>query len=100
MAMTIFLTLNALGVIFLLYVLAHFWLEGRRPKTRALRYAEEMGRRDWAEVAVVTHPISHSAQGGLSVIPFRPMDQYGEKSALEITLVQGSQAPIKRFSTR
>jgi len=100
MAMTIFLTLNALGVIFLLYVLAHFWLEARQPKTKALRYAEEMGRRDWAEVAVVTHPISHSAQGGLSVIPFRPMDQYGEKSALGVNPVRGSEAPVKRFSTR
>jgi hypothetical protein len=79
--MTIFLALNGLGVFFLLYVLAHFWKEGRRSQQLARKYAAEFERRDIADVIVVTHPISHSAQGGLSVIPFRPRDRYGDKTA-------------------
>jgi hypothetical protein len=30
--MTIFLVLNGMGVIFLLYVLANFWKDGHQPK--------------------------------------------------------------------
>ena len=75
MAMTIFLVLNGLGVIFLLYVLANFWKEGQRSKNDARKYAMEFERRDWADVFVVTHPISHSAQGGVSVIPFQSRDR-------------------------
>ena len=81
MVMTIFMALNGLGVAFLLYVLANFWKEGRRPENNARKYATEFEQRDWADVVVITHPISHSAQGGISVIPFRPLDRYGDKHA-------------------
>ena len=67
MAMTIFFLLNGMGVVFLLYVLANFWKEGHRPKSNARKYATEYGRRDWADVFVVTHPISHCCPGR----PFR-----------------------------
>jgi hypothetical protein len=71
MAMNIFLLLSGLGVVFLLHVLAGFWKEGDRSVNNARKYAAEFGERNWYEVAVMTHPISHSAQGGLSVIPFQ-----------------------------
>ena len=69
MAVTIFLLLNGLGVIFLLYVLARFWNEGRRQEYTTRQSTTEFLRSDAADVFVVTHPISHSACGGLSVIP-------------------------------
>lgn len=72
MAMTIFFVLNGSGVVFLLYVLAKFWNDGHRPRNKARKYAVGLGRRDWADVIVITHPISQAAQGGLSVIPFPP----------------------------
>jgi len=84
MVMTIFLVLNGLGIAFLLYVLANFWKEGHRPENNAREYETEFERRDWADVAVITHPISHSAQGGVSVIPFRPSDRYGDKPARRV----------------
>jgi hypothetical protein len=84
MAMTIFFLLNGMGVVFLLYVLANFWKEGHRPMNNAPKYAAEYGRRDWANAVVVTHPISNSAQGRLSVIPFRPRDRYSDKPARRV----------------
>ena len=84
MAMTIFFLLNGMGVVFLLYVLAKFWKEGHRPNNNARKYGEGYGQRDWANVIVVTHPISHSAQGGLSVNPFRLGDRYSNKPARRV----------------
>jgi len=71
MATTIFLLLNGLGVVFLLYVLANFWKEGRRPMKEECNDVMEFRGRNWADVVVVTHPISLTAQGGVSVIPFQ-----------------------------
>ncbi len=79
MVMTIFLVLNGLGVVFLLYVLANFWKEGHRPENDARELESNFDEGDWADVAVITHPISHSAQGGVSVVPFRTRDQYSGK---------------------
>jgi hypothetical protein len=100
MAMTIFYLLNGLGVVFLLYVLANFWKEGRRPKNNARRYATEFGRHEWTEMIVVTHPISHFAQGGLSVIPFRELGRYSDKSAHGMTPCGTPKVPARRISTR
>ncbi len=100
MAMTIFLVLNGLGVVFLLYVLANFWKEGRRPKNNARKCAAEFGRGDWSDVVVMTHPLSHSAQGGLSVIPFQARDRYSDKPAHRTTANGTPKAPVRRFSTR
>jgi hypothetical protein len=68
--MTIFLVLNGLSVAFLVYVLLKFRKEGRRSKMNGRPVEEFLPRRS-AEVIVVTHPISHTAQGGLSVIPMQ-----------------------------
>jgi hypothetical protein len=101
MAITIFLVLNGLGVVFLLYVLEQFWKEGHRPTDTDRKYASDFGRRDWSQVVVVTHPVSHSAQGGLSVIPFRVRNRTladapdrgpADSQAMEI--------PTRRISTR
>jgi hypothetical protein len=70
MALNIFLILNGLGVVFLLYVLANFLKEGHRPTGDRDGVMEYRGR-DRAGVFVVTHPISLFAQGGVSVIPFQ-----------------------------
>jgi hypothetical protein len=100
MAITIFLLLNGMGVVFLLYVLANFWKEGHRPNNNARKYASEYAWRDWANVVVVTHPISHSAQGGLSVIPFRARGRYSDKSSHSTTSYGKSEVPVRRISTR
>jgi hypothetical protein len=100
MAMTIFLLLNGLGVVFLVYVLANFWNEGRQPKSNARKYASEFGRRDWINVVVVAHPISHNAQGGLSVIPFRVPDRNSDRQAQTMVLNGTPDAPVRRFSTK
>lgn len=71
MAMTIFFLLNGMGLVFLLYVLANFWLDGRREQDAERRYAKDFMPKGIADVFVVTHPISHNAQGGLAVIPIR-----------------------------
>jgi hypothetical protein len=101
MAMTIFLVLNGLGVVFLLYVLANFWKEGHRPKKNARKYAAEFGSRDWVDVVVVTHPISHSAQGGLSVIPFpAPTPEIGGQSVHRPATREAIELRPRRISTR
>ena len=101
MAMTIFFMLNGMGVAFLLYVLANFWKEGHRPKSNARKYATEFGRRDWADVIVVTHPISHSAQGGLSVIPFQARGQELRGKPSRGAISRGTvEVPVGRISTR
>jgi len=98
--MKIFLLLNGLGVVFLLYVLVNFWREGHQPKNAARKYAMEFGR-DWADVVVVTHPISHSAQGGVSVIPFQARDRGLNDKPVDRAPSYGSPAmPERRFSTR
>lgn len=100
MAMTIFLVLNGMGIVFLLYVLANFWKEGHRPRNNARKYAAEFGRRDWAAVLVVTHPISHGAQGSLSVVPFRVRGRFSDKPISRASSDETSEAPVGRFSTR
>jgi hypothetical protein len=99
--MTIFLILNGLGVIFLLYVLANFWKEGRRPVDKARKYERKLRRWDWDDVAVVTHPISTCAQGGLSVISFQTRRRahradvnHPEAAARELI-----EMPLKRIPT-
>jgi hypothetical protein len=100
MAMTIFYLLNGLGVVFLLYVLANFWKEGQRPKNDARKDTAELGRRDWADVIVVTFPISHSAQGGLSVLPFPGRDRESDNSAHRTPSDGTPELTVRRSSTR
>ena len=100
MAMTIFFLLNGMGVVFLLYVLVNFWKEGHRQKKNARKYAAEFGRRDWADVNVVTHPISRSAHGGFSVIPFHARDRnLGGKPAHRTAAREAIEIPVRRIST-
>ena len=68
-AMTIFLILNGLSVVFLVYVLLKFWREGRRMRRRA-RTVVGVGY-PWPTNVVVAHPVSPFAQGGLAVLPLR-----------------------------
>jgi hypothetical protein len=98
--MTIFLLLNGLGVVFLLYVLANFWIEGHQAKNIRRKSATEFGQRDWADVFVVTHPVSHSAQGGLSVIPFQARDRYVGRRGNRVASSVTQEAPVRRLSTK
>lgn len=98
--MTIFLLLNGIGVVFLLYALANFWKEVHSPKNNARNCATKYGRRQRADKIVVIYPISHSAQGGLSVIPFRGRDRYSDKPAGRMPPLGTPQERVKRISTR
>ena len=69
--MPIFFMLNGLGLVFLLYVLVNFWKEGRRTNRPVRHHTLDGERPRDFEPIVVTHPISHTAQGGIAVIPLR-----------------------------
>ena len=101
MTMTIFLVLNGLGVGFLLYVLANFWKEGHRSMKLDRKYAPEFKYRDWVDVLVVPHPISHSAQDGVSVIAFEGRGRKaGSKPEQRPAAREAVEMPLRRISTR
>jgi hypothetical protein len=100
MAITIFLMVNGLGVAYLLYVLANFWKEGHRAHSNTRKDATQFRQRDLADVFVLTHPVSHSAQGGISVLPFQSRDGYGENPARRAASSVTHDAPVRHFSTR
>lgn len=99
--MTIFLVLIGMGVVFLLYVLANFWQEGRRPKTLAQKSVVMASRGNQVKVDAITPPISLSARDSLSVMSF-PISstQQFAKSAESTTAHRMIEMPVKRFSTR
>jgi len=102
MAITIFFLLNGLGVVFLLYVLANFWIEGQRLKN-ATQYSRKSSRSGAADIFIMTHPISHSASGGLSVIPI-PVGERGPRTNQYSHgfVEKADKAPMKtrQYSTR
>ena len=104
MAMIIFTVLSGLGVVFMLYVLVQFVKEGRRSKNRAGRHYEvELSYMDSPEVFVVTHPISHSAQGGLCVIPMQARERSLQGKQVHRDSADGTieiKIPMKRYSSR
>jgi hypothetical protein len=100
MAITIFLVLNGLAVVFLLYVLANFWLDGHRAGNRRPTEERMSGVEEWGNVAVITHPISPAAQGGLSVIPFRVAGKIGDQPAGGTSAKRKTDRAAKRISTR
>jgi hypothetical protein len=101
MAMTIFFVLNGLGVAFLLYVLANFWKEGRQAKNDAGKHAAKFAQRNWADVLVVTHPISHAAQGGVSVIAFPSRREETREKTYREELSRGTEEfPARRISNQ
>jgi hypothetical protein len=100
--MMLFTALNGLGVVFLVYVLIQFWKEGHRPMRAAPRdRASEFSMKDRPTVLVVTHPISHFAHGGLSVVSRQvrlggPQDRQLHQGSPDGT----DEAPLKRFSAQ
>jgi hypothetical protein len=104
MAMIIFTVLNGLGVVFMLYVLVQFVKEGRRSKNPAARQHEiDLSYMDRPEIMVVTHPISHSAQGGLSVIPLQARERSLQGKQVLRDSADGTieiKIPMKRYSSR
>jgi hypothetical protein len=102
MAIMIFTALNGMGVSFMVYVLIHFWKEGRNSKVAASgRRAIQFSNGRSADVLVVTHPITQSAQGGLSVISMKARaDKPESTQAYPAAAERVVKMPIKRFSTR
>ncbi len=70
MAVPVFLLLCGLSVGFLVYVLVQFRREGRRSRGNSERDMV-FSRASNPNLIVVTHPISLSAQGGISVMPLQ-----------------------------
>jgi hypothetical protein len=58
MALMIFTALNALGVGFLLYVLAQFWIEGHKSRSAIRARIRVSVNSAWPQVVVVTTPIT------------------------------------------
>jgi hypothetical protein len=102
MAMMLFTLLNGLAVVFLLYVLVQFWKEGHRPTKPATRdRVIESSMKDRPTVVVVTHPISHFAHGGLSVVSRQVRLSGLQDGQLHRDSVDGvAEAPLKRYSSR
>ena len=102
MAMMLFTALNGLGVVFLVYVLIQFWKEGHRqmrpvPRDRAIEFSME----DRPTVLVVTHPISHFAHGGLSVVSRQVRLSGLQDGQLHRDPADGAaETQLKRFSAR
>ena len=71
MAIKLFLLINAMGVVFLLYVLIHFWEEGREEKSDARPEEIDFMLEERPSVLVVTHLIAHATHGNGSLIPLQ-----------------------------
>ena len=71
MAIHVFLTLCGLSVTFLVYVLVQFWREEHR-NPGGDEPVMVFSRKWNPNLVVVTHPISLSAYGGISVMPLQP----------------------------
>jgi hypothetical protein len=69
MATTIFLLLNAIGLVFLLYVLANFWKEDKRTKSDVRPDEIDFLRGNRQSVHVVTHLNAEDTISGRNVIP-------------------------------
>jgi hypothetical protein len=80
-AMTIFLVLNGMGLVFLLYVLASFWREGYRTASNVHKRATQFRSYEGAHVFVVTRPISRSARRIDSVVPFKARERFADTQA-------------------
>jgi hypothetical protein len=97
--MTIFFVLNGAGIVFLLYVLANFWKEGRRRKKIGMRFSSKAGKRDCADTHIVALPISNKAQARLVIIPFRTRGRFIDGPAQGTISGATSEARVRRIST-
>src|ERR1700677_1213098 len=104
MSIAIFLVLNGLGVIFLLYVLANFWREGHRPVNPENEgYCEptmEFCQRERTAPVTRTESISISAREGLSMIPFQGRGLSSDRPTRRTNLPEALEMRLRRFSTR
>jgi hypothetical protein len=69
MGVTIFLALNVVAVMFLLYALAHFWRDGQSRNRRDDAMSQQYAERERANVTVVTRQV-YSRPRRSSVIRF------------------------------
>lgn len=101
MAMTIFFVLNGLGLLFLLYVLAKFWQEGRHSRKNSGTCAVRFGRRNWAVVVLPTRLNSVGPKRGPAVLPFPTRDrQVSDRPILETASHRDLDERALQISTR
>jgi hypothetical protein len=86
MAITIFLLLNGIGFVFLLYVLANFWMEGHRRQNTTQSSPPSLPqslppylRSSAGDKSVVAPPISHRDFGSVSATPM-PSGGHGQRT--------------------
>lgn len=102
MAIKVFLLLNSCGVAFLLYVLAHFFKEGRAQKNALHNREAELRPQDRPGVVVAVHPTFRSGRGGRCVIPFqarnrKPAEVRAGKTSPSIS--KTIEMPVRRLSS-
>jgi len=93
MAVPVFLILCGFSVAFLVYVLVQFWREGRRSKSSS-EPDVVFSRASNPSLIVVTHPISLSAQGGISVMPLQLQPRIPSKASGRNTDTQIARARV------
>ncbi len=98
--MTIFLVLNGMGLVFLLYVLASFWREGYRAASNVHKRATQFRSYEGAHVFVVTRPISRSARRIDSVIPFQARERFAGPPAQRVASNARPGISVRQFPAR
>jgi hypothetical protein len=101
MTMKIFLLLNAIGVVFLLFTLVNFWNEWRRLKSAARECEIDPIRENDLDALETTDSPSQGAEERRCVIPFeRP--QYGVHGQKGHTGRHGTihELAVKRYSRK
>jgi hypothetical protein len=98
--MTIFLVLNGIGVVFMLYVLVNFWREWRQMRRSAIRSnrpSVRFGRTQ--KVIVVTGPIrSETEKPAMSSVVQFPATE-SRTNAISEKGFEGK-APVRKYSSR
>jgi hypothetical protein len=79
MALTIFMMLSVMSVIFLLYVLVKFWQEGRRTRRATLRQYRLPLVRTKKSVVVVTVPVTAGTNGDVEDLLRFPVQSGGKR---------------------
>jgi hypothetical protein len=101
LVMKIFLMLNGAGVVFLLYVLANFWKEGRRSNLAIRRRGISIVQLSRSGIIMMPKPTSRGALGGQTAAPYR-VQELGIPGQREIQTTKRAtnELPLKKYSTR
>src|ERR1700722_12125722 len=100
--MTIFLVLNGIGVVFMLYVLVNFWREGRQMRCSALR-SNRLSTRfaSTQQVFVVTRTIrSGTGKPDTNSMVHFPSTESRTNAVREKGDYFDGKAPVRKYSSR